>query len=879
MNLLEVRLEKLCSILGTDPKEGLTAEQVLRNRREFGENILFEKKNSAFDWVRKVFGEIMMILFYLVCLFDYLETGHTASLVALLVVALFESVFVIITHQAVRRARQKVEKSVRCRYHVRRAGSVVSVEKSELVPGDILLLDKGDICPCDGIILKHQGLKILEASVTGRRVPIFKRSHSEVEDEASGYPYFECLMFAGSVVLHGAAQVFVCNTGVHIFDNENFTVSRQNSTIPRIYQTAMELKKQISLIWILVCFFLFAWGVFCGQEIFHIFHFTLAVVVAAFPDSIEHLSDLAIAYLTKRLFDEGVVLRNPGALDLVCDANSVFVNEGEYLYYSHPIADSFYLGKKRWDFKTQPQKAKSLLENILLCKGASCTEKEKKASMERAHLAAAATIGLQRTRLTGAYLTIQKYDFDPSFGFSCALVLKNNRYRLIACGNPASVLAVCDRVREGKRAEPFNETGRTNLRADARLLAEKCEYITAVAVKELSSPPEGDARLACHEMTYLGLFGLSTPISATAANAVSICQKSGIQTYLLTDDYPETVASLSKSVSIIGPEDYQYALSYQTYARMDRGVFLADLDKFKAYCGFPAEDKQSIIKDHKDNGDITFTLTGGFYDTLPQMESDVAMASLKEKQNAVRLNADFLVREKKFEHVPLCINWARILYRNLVHIMQYVLFLQIALGLCLFLSLTATKSLPFALLPLVLVGIQAASCGGTNLFLRRPGPRLEDNRGVLKDDRLASFRALIITPLVAGATFALSVLLSRQVAHYASGSDFTASSAALITLIFGAYFASLAMKYDHFLFSHIKDMKRSVLITFLSSVITALIVTASPLTSLWKTGDAGSGFSFWIFLFSLLFSLLPAGMVEWMKFLKKEDDFAPRRDS
>ena len=878
MNLLEVRLEKLCSILGTDPEEGLTAEQVLRNRREFGENILFEKKNSAFDWIRKVFGEIMMILFYLVCLFDYLETGNTASLVAMLSVAFLESAFVIVTHVAVHRAKSKVERSVRCRYHVRRAGRVVSVEKSELVPGDILLLDKGDVCPCDGIILKHKGLKILEASVTGRRVPMFKRSHREVEDENSGYPYFECILFAGSVILHGASQVFVCNTGKNIFDNENFTLSRQNSTVPRIYQTAMELKKQISLVWILVCFFLFAWGVFCGREIFGIFQYSLAVVIAAFPDSIEHLSDLAIAVMTQKLFDEGVVLRNPGALDLVCDANCVFINSGEYLFYSHPIADSFTLGKTRYDFKSHPKKARPLLENILLTRGARSPQKREQEQIDRAYLTAAASVGLQKKRLFAAYLSINSYDFDPRCGYSCALVLKDGRYRLIICGDPAAVLGTCDKVREEQGDTPFNESARAAFSADARLLAAKCEHILAVAVKDVVSPSTGDQRELCRGMTYLGLFGLSTPISAAAANAVSICQKSGVQTYLLTDDYPETVASLSKSVSIIGPEDYQYALSYQTYRRMDRGVFLADLEKYKAFCEFSAEDKQSIIKDHKENGDITFSLAGGFYDTLPQMESDVSMASIREKQNAVRLNADFLVREKKYEHVPLCINWARILYRNLVHIMQYILFLQIALGLCLFISLTADGSIPFALLPLVLVGIQAAACSGFNLVCRRPGPRLEDNRGVLKDDRLASFRVLIITPLVAGATFALSVLLSRQVAHYASGGADTASSAALLTFVFGAFFASLAMKYDHPVWTHIKDMRKSVLITFLSAVATALIVTASPLTALWKTQDTGSGFSLWILLFALLFSFLPAGMIEWMKMLKK-DDAAPSRDS
>ena len=79
------------------------------------------------------------------------------------------------------------------------------------------------------------------------------------------------------------------------------------------------------------------------------------------------------------------------------------------------------------------------------------------------------------------------------------------------------------------------------------------------------------------------------------------------------------------------------------------------------------------MKYHKDNGNLTLLLSSGVYDSLPQMESDISFVGTEEKTNAVRLNADLLMKEKRFELIPLCINWARIFYRIVVHIMQYVL--------------------------------------------------------------------------------------------------------------------------------------------------------------------------------------------------------------
>jgi Ca2+-transporting ATPase len=144
MNLLEVSLDKLSAILGTDMENGLAAEQVLRNRREFGENVLFEKKNTAVDLFRKIFGDVMMILFLLISLFHYMETGEIASLVAALTVVVLFGTFVLLSNLYVSKVNRKISKYSSSKFHVKRAGKILSVTKRELVPGDILILEKGD---------------------------------------------------------------------------------------------------------------------------------------------------------------------------------------------------------------------------------------------------------------------------------------------------------------------------------------------------------------------------------------------------------------------------------------------------------------------------------------------------------------------------------------------------------------------------------------------------------------------------------------------------------------------------------------------------------------------------------------------------------------
>lgn len=878
MNLLEVGLDKLLEVLGTDPELGLTGEQVSNNRKEFGENVLFDKKDTALGLLKKMFGDIMMILFLIISIFDYLETGDAASLFAVLSVAVLYAIFVLWSHLYVKRANKKIARYSQSRYHVRRAGRICSVLKNELVPGDILILERGDVVPCDGIILRNSALKILEAGVTGRRVPVFKRSHEEVAE--NGFPYFECILFAGSVILQGSVKLFVCNTGMNIFDVRNQTVSRQNTALPKIYVTAMELKKQISMIWVVISLFLFAWGVFCGMKVFDVFYFISAMVVAAFPDSMEHLCDLALAYTSKKLFAEGVVLRNPGSVDLLCDANSVFVNSSDYLFYSHPIANSFYLGQEWYDFKSDPKKAIPLLENLLLAQNQKkyFRGKQDEWNVERALLSAAASVGIQKTKLSKKFLWINHYDFDPRLGYACSLVMLDGVYRLVIRGNPNSVLSACGEVWRENETVAINESVRSALRGQCRHLAGMCERIVAVAVMNVSSPSTGDQRSLCRGMTYLGMFGLSTPVSADAANAVRACQKSGIQTYLLTDDYPETVSALSKSVSIIGPEDHQYALSYSTYERMDRGIFVADLEKYKAFCGFPVDEKQNIIRYHKDNGNITVAMTSGVLDALPQMETDISVVSTEEKLNAVRLNSDLLVKEKRFELVPFCINWARIFYRNVVHIMQYVVLLQVTLGVSVFIGFTANQSPPFEKIPMLIMGICACIPAGINLFHRVPGPNLEDNVEVMREDRVLSLQSFMIVPIIVGVTQALSVMLSRQIVLYSTESAASASIASMITFVLAAFFSSLSLKFDTSLFVNLKGIGKVAILSLLSCLLTLIVVTLTPIKTLWL-GNASSDFlGFWQFVASFLLSLVPMAMLELIKFFKKNDS-ASKRDS
>jgi len=100
--------------------------------------------------------------------------------------------------------------------------------------------------PCDGVILKRKTLRVLESHVTGCNEPVLKRTREEAL--SIGCPYFECILFSGTVIITGFAEVFVCNTGKNIFDPTNELVKKQNGEDVKILKKARNVSKQLSLL-------------------------------------------------------------------------------------------------------------------------------------------------------------------------------------------------------------------------------------------------------------------------------------------------------------------------------------------------------------------------------------------------------------------------------------------------------------------------------------------------------------------------------------------------------------------------------------------------------------------------------------------------------
>ncbi len=877
MNLLEVDISDLCEILGTDLQKGLTSEGAEKNRKEFGANRLFESAiRSPGDFATGIFGDIMALLFITLSFFAlFLQKDFTALVCLFMTVGgyfIFQSAAYMITRRIYRRIDR--DRAMRCK--VKRDGKIMTLDTDMLVPGDILLLHQGDILPCDALVINQSMLRVLETNVTGTKVAMIKKAQSDIiRGQDSKRPYFECMLFAGSIITAGQAEAFVCNVGKNVFDHKNENVRKSNKGyMPQIHKTAMFFARQISLVWILICFLIFTVGVVLHQDMFSMFYLASALVMASVAESISTLSELAIAVQIDRLYKKQCVLKNPASIDRLCDVNCIIINSGKYLLHNHIVPDTYTVDEWIYSFEETPAKAKDLFSACMMSAPGGYADGNNSIlyngkSIEPSLIDAADTLKISRSGVLKDSFVVYHH-FDVTTGISNAVILKDQRYHIVSRGPINAILARCSHRELGGETVFMNETDRLRLRDLGKTMAFSSDLVIGIATRVEKELPEGGVDKDYGDLIFKGFVGLYTPIRVEAAKAVNLCAKADIDVLLITDEFPETAFGLAKSVSIVRQEDCQRAISERDYLKIDKGLFVSDLHHYKVFSRLSSHQKQEIIRYHKDTGNIVAAVTQGLEDALPQMESDISFVQSNEPSAAVRYTADVLMRNHSFEVIPECIRCARTIYHNIRHMLQYILMLQFVLASVTFISiLTEGKTVmtPALLLTFGMAVCLPAACA----IVMENDPRHTLKRPPGYEALNLNLVNLFAIPFVCGVSCGIVTVLAYHLAGLWGQGGGGQLSAAVVTMCAAGYFVVLAFRQDNSLFLHFAFFHSSLTAALcLCFAAILFLVYASPMNTLLGTAKIPFG----IFMLALGLSLVPMLICELLKYFLNHIDLS-----
>ncbi|MBE6551760.1 MAG: cation-transporting P-type ATPase [Ruminococcaceae bacterium] len=832
MNLLDVDLEKSYESLCVDTENGLSSKQVLINRKEFCTDAGISKKKKKYSF-RHFFDDVMRILFVVMSFASYYLYKNYDSAVSLIIFAVGMVLVNLILFLFEKNDKRIGKHKYFC--IVRRDGRIKKIKTEELVPGDIIILKQGDYAPCDGVIISAEDFRVLEFGAGDKITAVEKLMYQQVKapsHDMSEIPYHKCLLFADTIVIGGAAEAIVMNTGSDIYEKEGRRHKNSEDEMPRIYKDASFISKQLSVIWILMALLYFACGVFFKIDIFDAFRFSCILVVASVSDLVSNICAAAMYRQLKRLSNKKIYIQRLSSVDFIGDVNCITVHSSDFFYNGE-----FYLNKYLADdsphfFKNEPKNARELLLGSVL----TCSRRRDTApyfngkNIDLALRKVAKEIGIDNNSDIKNYIPIKRLDYSETMGLSYGLYLHDSEAFLYVRGRPEAVIRRCGYVFKNGGDVFMNESDRYRMLASAKDFSDDNEYVIAVARRHFPNAPAEDADDLLCDLSFVGLLGLYTPINANAAQAVNLCTKNDINVILMTTGDPGVAYGLAKTVSAILPGDCDSAITPYEYRSNDYGLFIADLQKYKVFCNLMPHEESAVISAHQKDKDIVASFINGVEGIIPQAQTDVSFASIAENCNAVMKNADVLTSRKDVSAIPICIRAVQNIYANVSKVMKYMLYWQLTLLITSFLTLISEGRVIFTSSSVLIMSFFAVVPAALSMVFD------ELKKGSLKKSYNENSEAMTLGGFITVPLFcALATSIIAELFYRGTlilGQDEKAASASFVISLFsGICFAAFSLRKDKKIFI---PEKRVNLLCFAPLICCGVFIAAGYLI-------AGSG--------------------------------------
>ncbi|MFP4359461.1 MAG: cation-translocating P-type ATPase [Alphaproteobacteria bacterium] len=711
--------------LSVDAERGLDDKTVLRRHREHGPNRLQAADEAK--WWRVLADQFRSLVIAILAAAVVLSSvmGEVVQAFAILGVIVVNAAIGFVTEWRAVRSMEALRSLGTVRSRVRRGGDSRMVDAEALVPGDVVLLEAGDVVTADLRLIEANGLSCDESALTGESVPTTKRT-DPVDAEA---PLAErsSMAFKGTAVTGGSGAGVVVATGMA---TELGAVARMveaaEQEVTPLEKRLDRLARRLVLLTLVVAAVVAALGWVGGKDVVTMLETAVALAVAAVPEGLPIVATVALARGMWRMAQRNALVERLAAVETLGSTNVVFADKTGTLTENRmrlarlalPGCDEDVDWRPGHRPEEPPGLARRLLEVASLCNNAELAaapdERQRGAdragdgeppaagtgdAMELALLAAAGAVGLGRDALLEHQPEAREVSFDSDTKMMATLHRTEDGVRVAVKGAPEAVLAAASRVATADgEARPLADDDRRRWNARVTALAEQGLRVLAFAERSVETV-DADPYA---ELTLLGLAGLADPPRADAVDAVGRCRTAGIRVVMVTGDQPVTAASIARQV---GLAEEPTPLAGRDLPDLDAvgADAHAALRRRRVFARVSPGQKLDLVRLWQETGAVVAMTGDGVNDAPALKKADVGIAMGRRGTEVAREAADIVLKDDAFSTIVAAIEQGRTIFEN---IRRFIVFLLSGnLGQVLAVGFCASVGAPLPLLPLQILFI------------------------------------------------------------------------------------------------------------------------------------------------------------------------------
>lgn len=673
--------------------EGLGEEEAARRLAHFGPNQLREHpRRSAWSILFDQFASLIIGLLIAAAAVAF-AFGETLEGWAVLVVIVLNTAIGYFTERRAVRSMEALYALGSVTTHVRRGGQLREIPAEGLVPGDVVVIEGGDVVTADLRLIRASKLQADESALTGESLPVGKR----VEPVAVEIPLAEraSMLYKGTAITRGAGEGVVVATGMAT------ELGGISALVAEAEEEATPLEKRLDqlghrLIWatLAVTALVTLTGTLAGKGLVLMIETGLALAVAAIPEGLPVVATIALARGMRRMAQRHALINRLssvetlGATSVICTdktgtltenrmtATRIVTVSGTAEIDADTGAEAFRLDGTVVDAASQPV-LRIALETGVLCNNASLggapgTDGPGAVGdpLEVALLAAGAKAGLSRESLTSGLPEVREVAFDPDARLMATLHAAGDAYRVAVKGAPEAVLAASTSVLTEHGHRPLSASDRSSWAKRNDALAAAGLRVIALATKESDTPDAAPYE----ELAFIGLVGLVDPPRTEVRGAIQQCRRAGIEVVMVTGDQPVTALGIGREVGLVADDDVRLIHGGEMkpphlMSQDERRTVL----RANIFARVSPRQKLDLIELHQQAGHIVAMTGDGVNDAPALKKADIGIAMGLRGTQVAQEASDMVLQDDAFSTIVAAVEEGRAIFDN---IRTFVLYLM-----------------------------------------------------------------------------------------------------------------------------------------------------------------------------------------------------------
>lgn len=671
----------------TSVQDGLSTKEAAARKVTFGHNRLAARPSVGFAELLRHQFESPMVLLLTVAAIAALVVGEWKEGIAIFLVLIINGVIGFITELRAARSMEALRRLGNLTTRVRRDRRTIMIPAEDLTPGDIVVLEGGDIVTADLRLVESSGVSADEAALTGESVAIDKDTSAVAEECPIGDR--SCMAFKGTAITRGSAVGVVVATGL---DTELGLISKlvaeavpENS--PLEYQL-QRLSGQLIKFTLVVVAILGVIGVLQGGDVFLMIEASIALAVAAIPEGLPVVATMALARGMWRMAKHNALIERLSAVETLGATTVILTDKTGTLTKNSMQLQEIDCGETVFTFSTTAQRflppspegrdhSRTCLDDVLtaglLCNNAELSTDDGKHvgdPLEQALLSAARAEGMEQHQFQKNFPRVREIAFESTTKLMATVHQDEDAYVMWVKGAPEEVLHACNTVLDasGSQADMSSDTlDFWKSRTDK--MAARGMRVLAVATRRLKSPDSA----GYSDLTFLGLLGLYDPPRADVQHAIAQCRSAGIRMIMLTGDHAVTAKSIAKAVGLTETDPTVIDGSKLRPITDLSGGELKEVLEADVIARLSPAQKLDLVAAFQRDGEIVAMTGDGVNDAPALKQADIGVAMGLRGTQVAREAAAMVLRDDAFSSIVAAIREGRVIFRNIQRFVTYLL--------------------------------------------------------------------------------------------------------------------------------------------------------------------------------------------------------------